>query len=185
MDMIYSYSDIIRVEKNERRARKAIASLRYVKIAPGLYSDEAGKENYLGLIVRRYKNVTVTMQSAFEYYDLTDVNYDKYTIAFPHGSRKVDDTRIKQYFIGREIYDIGRIKVEKNGVSFYIYNKERMLIELIRNKKKLPFDYYKEVVNSYRLLLRDGELDTSLLLKYAKAFSNGNNIIETIMEVIS
>ena len=183
--MIFSYSDIIKIEKNERRARDAIASLKYIKIAPGLYSDEAGKETFLSMVVKRYKNVTVTMQTAFEYYDLTDFNYDKYTIAFPHGSRKVSDDRMKQFFIEKDIYDIGRIKIEKNGTCFYIYDKERMLIELIRNKKKLPYDYYKEVVNSYRSLLRDGKIDTRLLLKYAKGFKNGNNIIDKIMEVIS
>ena len=182
--MIYSYSDIIIIEKNERKAREAIASFKYKKVAPGLYTDDQGNISYLELISKRYKNVTVTMQTAFEFYDLTDVNYDKYTIAFPHGSRKINDDGITQLFIDKDIYDIGRIKIEKDGVGFYIYDRERLLIELIRNKKKLPFDYYKEVVNSYRRLFKEGAIDTSLLLKYTKRFKQGDKIIEKIMEVI-
>ena len=183
--MIYSYSDLISIEKNERKAREAIASFKYRKIAPGLYTDSANGENYLNVIFNRYENITVTMQTAFEYYDLTDLNYGRYTIAFPHGSRIVKDEKMKQFFVEKDIYDIGRVKVKKNGFEFYIYNKERLLIELVRNKAKLPYDYYKEIVNSYRSLIRDGQIDTGLLLKYAKAFKRGNNIIEKIMEVVA
>jgi len=34
--------------------------------------------------------------------------------------------------------------MEYNNTSIKIYNKERMLVELIRNKNMLPFDYYIE-----------------------------------------
>lgn len=185
LDMILTYSNIINIENSERKARNAIAAFKYVKVAPGLYSNSPKSDSYIGIIFSRYKNITVTMQTAFEFYDLTDVNFGKYTIAFPHGSRKVKEDKIKQYFIESEIYDLGRIKVEKNGVSFYIYNKERLLIELIRNKKKLPYDYYKEIVNSYRTLIRNEAIDTNLLLKYAKSFKRGDKILETIMEVVA
>lgn len=39
------------------------------------------------------------------------------------------------------------------GYDIRIYNKERMLIELVRYKSKLPFDYYKEIILNYRKLL--------------------------------
>ena len=183
--MIYSYSEIVNLEANVRKARNAISSSKYKKIAPGFYSDTPDNESYINLIFKRYKNVTITMQSAFEYYNLTDVNYDKYTLAFPHGSRKIKDDKIKQLFIETGIYDIGRGKIRKNDSIIYIYNKERLLIELIRNKRKLPYDYYKEIIHSYRKLVSDGLIDTKLLLQYAKSFKKGDNIIETIMEVVA
>ena len=34
-----------------------------------------------------------------------------------------------------------------------IYDKERMLIELVRNKKNIPYDMYKEIVNNYRKII--------------------------------
>jgi hypothetical protein len=34
-----------------------------------------------------------------------------------------------------------------------MYNRERMLLELIRNKTSMTFDYYKEIVLSYRRIL--------------------------------
>ena len=56
-------------------------------------------------------------------------------------------------------------------------DKERMLIELIRNKNTIPFDYYKEIINNYREI--EDEIDMSLLADYLESFTNGKNIFET------
>ena len=40
-----------------------------------------------------------------------------------------------------------------NTYKILMYNKERMLLELLRNKNKLPFDYYKELILSYRKII--------------------------------
>ena len=39
-----------------------------------------------------------------------------------------------------------------DGVDIVIYDKERLLVELIRNKRKFSFDFYKEIIenNGYR-----------------------------------
>ncbi len=36
------------------------------------------------------------------------------------------------------------------SATINIYDKERMLIELIRNKNQMAFDYYKEIISNYR-----------------------------------
>jgi len=30
-----------------------------------------------------------------------------------------------------------------NGTTIKLYSKERLLVELVRHKNKIPFDYYK------------------------------------------
>ncbi|MCF0125494.1 MAG: hypothetical protein HUJ68_07040, partial [Clostridia bacterium] len=50
--------------------------------------------------------------------------------------------------------------------------------ELIRNKKNLPFDYYKEIITNYREIV--DEIDMSLLADYLECFTNGKNIFEII-----
>ena len=37
-----------------------------------------------------------------------------------------------------------------NGISVPTYDKERMLLELVRRQTELPFDYYKEIIRNYR-----------------------------------
>lgn len=59
-----------------------------------------------------------------------------------------------------------------------IYDQERMLIELIRNRKNLPFDYYKEIIINYRH--RTDSLDIEKLQEYISMFPWQNHIFETV-----
>ena len=62
-------------------------------------------------------------------------------------------------------------------------NQERMLIELIRNKSKIPFDYYKEIIGNYRN--RVNEMDFGKVSEYAEHFKMNQTIMNTIqMEVL-
>ena len=64
------------------------------------------------------------------------------------------------------------------GATIRIYDKERMLIELIRNKKALTFDYYKEIIESYRRIVQT--LDIESLQDYIPAFPKQNYIWKAI-----
>ena len=67
------------------------------------------------------------------------------------------------------------MKIEDTEVN--IYDKERMLIELIRYKSKLPYELYKEVLNNYRKI--KDKLNFIKLYKYAQNFNN-SYIMKTI-----
>ena len=70
-----------------------------------------------------------------------------------------------------------------NDSIIRIYNRERMLIELVRFKAKLPLDYYKEIIQNYRKLIY--ELDFSLVEEYSVLFKNGDTLMNTVqMEVL-
>lgn len=64
-----------------------------------------------------------------------------------------------------------------------MYDKERLLIELIRRKKQLPLDYYKEIINNYRTQIY--KMNMQKVEEYASKFNNEDHILETIqMEVL-
>ena len=65
-----------------------------------------------------------------------------------------------------------------NGTEISIFNRERMLLELIRNKNKLPFDYYKEIIASYRKLIY--ELDIQAVQEYAMQLPKKKLVMETL-----
>jgi hypothetical protein len=53
----------------------------------------------------------------------------------------------------------------------------------IRNRNKLPFDYYKEIISSYRRLI--DELDFMMVEEYAEKLPRTKAVMETIqMEVL-
>ena len=80
--------------------------------------------------------------------------------------------------MANHFFETGKSELNYNNVKINIYNKERMLIELIRNKNTISFDYYKEIIGNYREIV--DEIDMSLLADYLECFANGKNIFEII-----
>ena len=95
---------------------------------------------------------------------------------------KIRDKRVKQSFENSDYIDLGKEDAEVDGVSVKMYSKERMLVELARSKNKIPFDYYKEVISSYRKIIN--KLDIQAVQEYAKLLPKTNMVIDTLeMEV--
>ena len=64
-----------------------------------------------------------------------------------------------------------------------VYSRERMLIELLRYKSKLPFDYYKEILLNYRKIMP--QLDIQAIQDYAMDAPKSGKIMDTLqMEVL-
>ena len=69
------------------------------------------------------------------------------------------------------------------GFPIRIYGKERKLIELLRYKSKIPFDYYKEILLNYRKILP--QLDMQAIQDYAYEAPKSGKVMETLqMEVL-
>jgi len=98
----------------------------------------------------KYPRAVFTGESAFYYHSLTDVIPDYYNLATVRNDSRIKDARVKQSFLKEEIFDMGKIQIQRNNIMINIYSIERMLIELMRFKGELPFDYYKEIISSYR-----------------------------------
>ena len=59
-----------------------------------------------------------------------------------------------------------------------MYSKERMLIELLRYKSKLPYDYYKEVILNYRKIMPG--LNIQMIQDYAYDAPRSGKIMERL-----
>ena len=57
-----------------------------------------------------------------------------------------------------------------------------MLIELIRNRKALGFDYYKEIIRNYREI--KDTLNIKKLTEYISKFSIGDYLYDVIMKEV-
>lgn len=64
-----------------------------------------------------------------------------------------------------------------------IYSIERLLVDVIRFKGKYPFDYYKEIIHSYREAI--GSLDFYMIEECASKYKMKDSILEAIkLEVL-
>ena len=181
--MIYTWKELKQKEGNRYLLESLISKGKYKKISHGLYSD--GNSNELEELFARYPKATLTMQSAFEYYELSNYIPEKYYIVTPRNHCVIKNNKVDQSYASDEIINIGRIEDDTKYGHIYVYDLERMLIELFRMKNKLPRDYYLEVISSYRELFKNDAISSYKLSEYCKHFKNGLAILNNIQEVFA
>ncbi|MCF0215469.1 MAG: hypothetical protein HUK21_03235 [Fibrobacteraceae bacterium] len=175
--MIYSYKQCKERIGSDFLMLREIECGHLYKLAAGAYSYTPDHSE-LELFQFLYPNAVFTMGSAFYYHELTDVVPEKLEIASVRDSSKIKLDYVKQHFYPEKTFSIGVSQIEWQGEPLKLYDKERMLIELIRHKNKIPFDFYKEIVTSYRNVVMD--LDTQKLEDYTIHFPASKKILDTI-----
>ena len=176
--MILTYNDCKNKYGSQYNINKAIKNGELYQLEKGIYSDKS-YEPELQIISTKYPNAVFTMNSAFYYHNLTDTIPEKDHLATSKSSAAISDKRVIQRYENSATLELGVIIKEiDSGVSIRIYNKERMLLELIRNKNNIPFDYYKEVLNNYRNILYD--LNIQDIQDYTMELPKNKMIMETL-----
>ena len=179
--MVYNYKEIIEIYGNDYNLKKALSKNEIFKLDKGIYSS---KKIVSPLVIysKKYPNSVITMDSAYYYYNLTDVIPSKVYLATDRNTDKINNEKIVQTFMSKETLYKGKVNLQTNDGEINIYDRERLLIELIRKKKQIPFDYYKEIISNYRAIV--DELDMYKIEEYLALFKNDmslSNILQ--MEV--
>lgn len=167
--MVYNYKEVLELLGNRNNLELAISKKEIYRIDRGVYSDSK-VVNPLIMVSKKYPNAIITMDSAFYYYNLADVIPNKVYLATNRNSNYIKNEKIEQIFMPKKILEQGKIQVSIDGCMVNIYNKERLLIELIRKRGKISFDYYKEIINNYREINND--LDMYKIEEYVSLFKN-------------
>lgn len=147
--MLYSYEDMLEKYGSAYQIDKATNSGVVYKIARGLYSNER-HPNPNSIACALYPQAVLTMDSAFFLHGLTDVVPELVHAATPRNYTRIKDPGIRQYFMETALMEGGIQVIEQNGTIVRTFSKERMLVELLRNAGKMPIDYYRELIGSYR-----------------------------------
>lgn len=180
--MLYSFEECIKKYNNQYQVEKMVHSGKLYKIDKGVYSDKK-QVSELEIVTFKYPHAVFAMDSAFYYHGLTDVIPDQFHLATDRDAAKIRLSNVKQFFYQDIIFPIGVTTMSYQNVTIKIYDRERMLIELIRNKSVLPFDYYKEIIESYRKITHD--LDIEKLQEYILQFPKKDHIMNAIqLEVL-
>ena len=174
--MLKTFKELILEYKTNEKIKELVENKKLFKIDKGIYSTD---KNYsmIEYISKKYPNAIITLDSALEYYGLTNVKTKIITIATLHKSKVYKNDLIKQIFIKDNLFYIGKISI--NGIN--IYDKERLLIEVIRNKNKYEEDYYNKTIDNFRKI--SSELDFSKIYEYVSNFAREEAIINEIDKI--
>ncbi len=179
--MIYNHKEIKEKYKSDYQINKAIENKEIYKIEKNIYSDTKNI-NYLEMLSKKYTNAIFTMDSAFYFHNLTDVIPNKINLATKRNALRIKDDKIIQIFISEKLFEIGKTQMIVEGATINVYDQERMLIELIRNKNQIAFDYYKEIISNYRKRIND--LDVSKIEEYIEVFPHEEHIYDILQREV-
>ena len=175
--MIFTYAECIDKYGSDYQIKKKLSDGGLIKLIPGYYSDSKHISE-LELVALRFPKAIFTMNSAFYYHSLTDVIPQKYFLATDKDAAKISDAQIVQVFVPKDIFTLGLQKMNYEGTEINIYSRERMLIEAVRNKNKMPYDLYKEIIGHYREIIE--ELDIQTIQEYVEVFPKSRMIMERL-----
>ena len=150
--MLLSFNEAVKEYGNQYQLSQALAQQKVYKIEEGIYSTDKYVSEVV-TVMKKYPKAVLTGEYAFYFHGLTDIVPEKYDIATPSKSARLKDARIRQIYVRDDIFSLGIEEKEVTGGIIRIYDKERMLIELLRNKNSMPYDLYKEIVSHINELL--------------------------------
>lgn len=179
--MVYRYKDVIEKYGSDYQVKKAIKRGEIIKLDKSLYTDKEFFE-YLDLMEKKYPRGIISGDSAFYYHDLTNRVPDKISLTTSRNDTKIHSYEIKQIFSKEEYLNLGVTTMEIDGIVVKIYDKERMLCELMKHRNKMPFDYYKEIVENYREIA--DELDYDKIRNYLDKYKNGSKLYDAMLREV-
>ena len=108
--MLYFRGDLDKEKYSTYQLNKAIENKELFKVENGLYSD-VEFVNPLEIICKKYPDAIFTSDSAFYYYDLTDVIPDYFYLATKRTDTRITDKSIKQIFIPNDLFEFGKTQL--------------------------------------------------------------------------
>lgn len=179
--MILSYKEAVDKCGSEYKLSQAVSEQQIFKQESGIYSTNQF-ESELGIIMKKYPKTILSGEYAFYCHGLTNVIPEKYDLATPSKAAKISDSRVHQIYVNNDFFAFGIEEKDVDGITVRIYDKERMLIELLRNKNSMPYDLYKEIIMNYRRIIND--LDIRRIQEYAASFPKSKMIRKALDEEV-
>ena len=164
--------------------KKYVEDNRLVRIRKGLYTlcGELPDE-YAALQIRSTKAI-FSYGTALFFWGLSDRAPHLIDMTVPQGTNvsaiKRDYPQVRFHYVVEAMYGIGITETNSpQGGLIRLYDRERCVCELIRDKKNMDMQLYTQTVKDY---FRSGA-DCRKLLKYGKQFGIEEQI-RTYMEVL-
>jgi len=129
-----------------------------VRIKNGYYTDRIDRFSEEELIARLFPDARLCMESAlYAYGYIREKPYGWHLAVDKNTSKsrfKMDYPKVIPYYTEPEALELGSTTIEQNGLTFLIYDKERMICDCLKYEAKLDRAIFREAVQSY---IRDND----------------------------
>lgn len=164
--------------------RKYVADGKLEQIRKGLYvlADDLADE--FALIQIQSTKAVFSYGTALYLLGMSDRTPHIFDISVPQGTNisrlKRDNQNIRCHYVQPDVYDVGITEITSpQGAVVRLYDKERCICDLIKDKDKVDIQIYTQAIKDYF----NTKADRRKLLKYSKALGVEEKV-RTYMEVL-
>ena len=120
----------------------------------------------------------VCVESALSHYGYSDFAPRKWSIAVP---RSMSRTKLKvDYYMQPELYELGKITDNFNGVELPVYDRERTICDCFKYRSRLDNEIFNKAINSN---VKDDKKNLNNLSAYSQKLRVYKKVTE-LMEVL-
>ena len=144
-------------------------------------ADTSSEEQLLATLIPKG---IVCVESALFHYGYSDFAPRKWSIAVPRSMSRtkldVDALALQTYYVQSEIYELGRITDDFDGVMLSVYDRERTICDCFKYRSRLDNEIFNKALNAYA---NDTKKNLHNLSVYAKKLRVYKKVTE-LMEVL-
>ena len=144
-------------------------------------ADASSEEQLLATLIPKG---IVCVESALFHYGYSDFAPRKWSIAVPRTMSRtklnIDALALQTYYVQSEIYELGRITDDFDGVMLPVYDRERTICDCFKYRSRLDNEIFNKALNAYA---NDSKKNLQNLSAYAKKLRVYKKVTE-LMEVL-
>lgn len=164
--------------------KRYVEEQQLVRVCKGLYVLENGMADEYVLLQTRSGKALFSYGTALYLWGLSDRVPHILDLTVPQGTNvtriKQDNPQVRFHYAHPALFELGKTEtLSPQGGMVRLYDKERCLCDLIRDKKEMDMQLYTQALKDY---FRTGA-NSRKLLKYGKQFGIEEQI-RTYMEVL-
>jgi len=147
-----------------------------------LNDDEVSSDEQL--IATLIPEGIVCLESALFHYGYSDFTPRKWSIAVPRtvsrAKLEIDTLPLQVYYVQQNLYELGKIEEDFNGVMLNVYDRERTICDCFKYRNRIDKEIFNKAINAYA---KDEKKNLKKLSVYAKELRVYKKVIE-LMEVL-
>lgn len=154
------------------------------RVRKGLYTLRDGLADEYSLLQTQCSKAVYSYGTALFLWGMSDRTPHLIDITVPHGTNlsrlRRDNPGLRCHYVQKEFYELGIAEtVSPQGGSVRLYDKERCICDLIRDKDQMELQLFTQAIKDYF----KGKTNPRKLLKYGKLFGIEDKI-RIYMEVL-
>lgn len=175
--------DVVEAGISKTLLSKYVANGYLERVAHGVYLSRDAFEDDMYVLQARSNKAIFSHETALYIHDLTDRDPLKWGVTLPPGynATRLKEDGIKVYFIKRSLHTLGVEEAKTiHGRSIRIYNKERTICDMIRNRSSMDIAIFNVGIKRY---IQSRQRNMPLFVDYANQLQI-ESVLRQYLEVL-